>query len=566
MAYSPITFVSAFIVPPKMGSYINIDKYIYNFKILASSGIPICLFTSSELQSYIPEIQKEFPNVKFLGIINYNELWTTQYLLKYPNIGLPATDNPDKDSHEFMNIMNSKLSIMRRAIELNPFNSNHFGWIDFGILKLSKKLGTTLAYLNILSSKYTTFDKKILFISSGMPKCQDVEILKHVYWRFLGGFFMGDSESICEFDSISQQYYKLFIEKYSINIWEINLWAWMEMLGAINPCVNISGFDDSVLFVPPSFHTLIPLSKTPSISIPQIQYKYFFGTEFHPSSASFIRYNNKNILNMRYLNYWIRPSEYFTVENSRDFIISKNAMIELNSDFHPISCSEVSEKKLPPQDTRYLSIQGIEDCRLFEYENHLRFIGTNYDRISTGKLRIVMGTYETNPPSFQDFQILEPPTDTNCEKNWIPFVKGTNLYFIYKWFPLQIGTLRGNHLNIIYNQTMPLLFENIRGSSLFIQNSPTTRLCVVHYCNYRTYNKKTYLHLLVEFEEKEQSFKPIRYSKPFCFDDIGVEYCIGFEINHERYLFWISRKDRNPMFLSVPVSSIELETIPSTII
>lgn len=240
MTSTPLTFVTAFIIPPNLAPYVNIEVYIQEFKHLAISNIPICLFTSKNLEAFVYDIKRGFPNVFFAGFIEYQDLWTTKLLSTYENISLPEYTCPLKDTHEFMNIMNSKTSFMRIASEINHFQSSHFCWIDFAITKIFKNKVSTLLHLSSICSNEELFKKKYIIMPGFNSKPADIEYIKRgVFWRFCGGLFIADKECVCEFDNISQQYLKVFIQKYHINIWEVNLWAWMEMIGVFKPTVAI---------------------------------------------------------------------------------------------------------------------------------------------------------------------------------------------------------------------------------------------------------------------------------------------------------------------------------------
>jgi hypothetical protein len=54
------------------------------------------------------------------------------------------------------------------------------------------------------------------------------------------------------------------------------------------------------------------------------------------------------------------------------------------------------------------------------------------------------------------------------------------------------------------------------------------------------------------------TLRPIKYSTPFYFDKIGIEFCIGFTTISSMYHFWISRVDRDPMHICLQVESMPL--------
>ena len=56
----------------------------------------------------------------------------------------------------------------------------------------------------------------------------------------------------------------------------------------------------------------------------------------------------------------------------------------------------------------------------------------------------------------------------------------------------------------------------------------------------------------------KDTFRPIRYSEPFVFEQIGIEFCIGFTIIDEKYWFWISQFDREPVLITLDIEKFPI--------
>jgi hypothetical protein len=173
----------------------------------------------------------------------------------------------------------------------------------------------------------------------------------------------------------------------------------------------------------------------------------------------------------------------------------------------------------------------------------------------------MMGKYDYLSAELTDARIIESPKNAGFEKNWIPIYKGdqesSELYFIYHWHPIEIGKLVDNQdkleLNIeIRHETSPVVFRKIRGSSCFLLDTIEGIegwLGVVHYSEDESPTRQ-YFHRLVLLEKN--TFKPLKYTDPFYFQKIGIEFCIGFAKTPEnKYTFWISQMDRDPMVLEI---------------
>jgi hypothetical protein len=171
---------------------------------------------------------------------------------------------------------------------------------------------------------------------------------------------------------------------------------------------------------------------------------------------------------------------------------------------------------------------------------------------------MIIGDYDIKSCQYLNSKIIQPPTQTRCEKNWIPLINGNDEYFIYKWSPFEIGKINNdkNQLEIIksYEMLSPD-FHRIRGSTIFIDNINQKNLIgVVHYSEQTP--PRQYYHILVTLD-KETNL-PISYSDPFCFQHHGVEFCIGFTIKDEKYVFWISKKDNDPIMASIDINEIPM--------
>ena len=176
--------------------------------------------------------------------------------------------------------------------------------------------------------------------------------------------------------------------------------------------------------------------------------------------------------------------------------------------------------------------------------------------------------------------IQSPNQDSWAEKNWIPIVKKKEvifgdgelkemdeLMFIYKWYPLEVGVIEDGGTNgytkrlRIVDRVYPdnAIFSKIRGSTMF-EEVDEGLLGLVHYSE--EHSPRHYYHMMILLDK--ETFEVKKYSEPFCFEKLGIEFCIGFtvqewedEIDNE-YVFWISRHDRDPITMFVKCKCIHL--------
>jgi hypothetical protein len=384
------------------------------------------------------------------------------------------------------------------------------------------------------------------------------ESVNQVNWRFCGGFFLGDKESIQDFIELSKQYYLVFMNTYKVLTWEVNFWSWLETFVGWKPTWFHTMFDDGIIKIPSQFYCK-------KFADPKkISYIYPFLEDFTPSSISHVCFRGNHILNTRYINYLLMENGVYHFCDPKKYIITKNVVSILDPDlFVPKIHYIMEDESVKLEPTIYPSgsnceIFGFEDVRLYEYENKIRFIATNRNFAPVSSNRMIIGNYNLDKFSYENCKVIESPNNYQCEKNWIPIIQGQNEYFVYKWFPMEIYKVNYEsnqleHINTHFNtKTAPDVYR-VRGSSTFIEIN-NELVGIVHFSD--DCRPRSYYHMLVSLNK--ESLCPMKYSEPFCFHHIGVEFCTGFWHNDDEYIFWVSKMDRNPSMIRIPKHDIPL--------
>ncbi len=284
-------------------------------------------------------------------------------------------------------------------------------------------------------------------------------------------------------------------------------------------------------------------------------------SDFRPSSISLIKHRptptsqEQLLANIRFVNYKIRPDGGYDmmengVYNSAYWVRTKNAYQYFDpTTLEPIS-NLVMMNGLPDDIPKFhqTNIRGLEDVRLFKKNDEIYYNATTREFSYDGKNRIITGKYDLINQAFKNNITIRPPTETDCEKNWI----GHNDNVVYKWSPLEVGKIneKTKQLEIHTSHTnMPFFFERIRGSSSLI-NYEGLLWCVTHSVLYVTPRK--YYHNLVVLDPA--TYKPVKMSIPFAFYDTKIEYCLGFERVDNDFIFTYSMNDSEPHFVRVPIA------------
>lgn len=239
------TFVTAFCLIENYVPEKTLDAYFNHFKKLVDTGINIAIYVSSTVKNRLLNLIKDYPNVKLMDIIDVKDTWVYQTAHISP-IKLPSNRNPTKDTFEYMVVQNSKIEYCYRTIQKNPFNTEYFSWIDFGIFHVFKNESESIQQLKTIST--TNFIKtNVIF-----PGCwrKNSNYLTHVNWRFCGGFFLGHQDAILDMWIKYQDFFKLFLRKYNIMLWEVNIWAAMEYETDWIPIHYQADHNDSIINIP----------------------------------------------------------------------------------------------------------------------------------------------------------------------------------------------------------------------------------------------------------------------------------------------------------------------------
>jgi hypothetical protein len=234
------TFVTALIdIHEELTTDKSIDIYLSNFKKLVDTGIHIHLFIS---QAYADLVATE-PNVH-KTVIELEDLDTFRELQGVER-NLPEFRYVPKDTERFMILMNSKSEFLRRSIKENVYSTQQFAWIDFGIFHIFKN---AVPLLHRVSQQI--FRKGV-----HIPGCWERQrpSFSKICWRFCGGFFVGDVDSVLEFDNIYRGRFRSLISETGVLAWEVNVWAQFEDEGW-NPVWYRADHNDSILDVPQVLH------------------------------------------------------------------------------------------------------------------------------------------------------------------------------------------------------------------------------------------------------------------------------------------------------------------------
>ena len=261
-------------------------------------------------------------------------------------------------------------------------------------------------------------------------------------------------------------------------------------------------------------------------------------SEFHASSISLLKLDDNILANIRFVDYKIKNGLY-CYKNGK--VKNKNAYIILNNNLEPVSDIYFIKDKLTDLTSKDTFIQGLEDVRLYLNNDKIYYTAITAEYSYNDKIRIIKGEYNYKEDNLINNICIIPPTETACEKNWVTIQDK----FIYKWYPLQIGILKNNKLEIIYTKDMPKFFNKYRGSTNAFEYNNEFWFITHGIMNC---SPRKYFHQIVILDK---DYNLIKYSIPFYFEKLAIEYCLGFIIIDDIMYFSVSRNDSNPIIVKI---------------
>lgn len=282
------------------------------------------------------------------------------------------------------------------------------------------------------------------------------------------------------------------------------------------------------------------INPIPSTIKPFSTFHDSFGFDYHPSSVSVC----DGVYNVRYVNYEINRKNGDYMMKDGDYSI-----------YHPVRTKNLAihQNTLTPMEghtpRKENIIQGLEDVRLYKNKNNqLSFVASSAEY--TDGIQIVNGTYNVSAGLVENCKVIGSPTNNLVEKNWLP-ISGTN-DIIYKWAPLEIGSIANDTLKIHTKYETPGFFQLLRGSAVPIKVG-NELWALTHFVINTA--PRTYIHCFVALDPV--TYNPIKLSLPFVFQRKTIEYCLGVEsVSANEIKCLVSTMDDNPTECTINHSDI----------
>jgi len=263
---------------------------------------------------------------------------------------------------------------------------------------------------------------------------------------------------------------------------------------------------------------------------------------------------------------------------------TENWIVELDLNLKLIQAQKIED--LIVRETNPGALIGLEDGRLFVWKSQewVLFSGFSY---SAGGSKNTMMLCRLEGNQLFDAVELKSPFRKSREKNWMPWVLGEDLYFVYSCAPLEIFKYMGEGKlqRISYPKPSAASMQLRRFKpNTFISGSSQVIpwgvdfLAVVHY--------RLRMHSLQRFwmkfisKDKDYQVKKVLFrhrfivfgndfsikavSQPFCFELDGVEFCAGLAVKDKNVFISYGLLDREAKVIQMDEKKLnEMLTMPS---
>jgi hypothetical protein len=200
----------------KMDKYLDLSK-----QFLLQLPFPIIFFIDENKHTYntIYNTRKDLNLLQFTYIYIYDikKTYFYQYLEKLEelqNIYHIRNGDLEHETPLYIILNNNKFDFIDTAIDLNPFNSSHFAWIDFGINHVSLNNEAIFHWIFNIPDKV-----KQLCIN---PYTEDIpakNYFEYIYHNTAGGLFSGSIQNMKKY---SELFKKKTEEIYCDNWYQID--------------------------------------------------------------------------------------------------------------------------------------------------------------------------------------------------------------------------------------------------------------------------------------------------------------------------------------------------------
>ena len=244
---------------------------------------------------------------------------------------------------------------------------------------------------------------------------------------------------------------------------------------------------------------------------------------FTAGNSSILRLDDGGyLMNLRMVDYRYMGGAYVWADGKT--VNTRNYLVKLDAELRPKGApQEITMRYAEGVHYRDARINGVEDVRLYQRgDGRVGMYGCTANLGEGGAIQMCTGVLDEQAPAYATVAPIPSPQGRSCEKNWCFW--GERGAYVYQWSPYTLYNADTGAL--LLKKDMPPFFADWRGSSRVVAFEGRWYV-LLHRVVMRD-GRRVYIHMLVELSRT--TLAPISYSVPFCFESLGVEYCIGMDL------------------------------------
>lgn len=217
-----VTIVSAFVSNANNHPFHKNGTYLENGKLFLKSTTQKIVFLDEETFSKINDSDYNPANTK-LVLYGRPNMYYMKYIDRLTNYH--PSENPEKNTKECIMTIWNKTEYIREAIQINPFNSETYIWVDFGIRYVCNSTDQEFVEkINNLNKPVVNNQIKIggIWNITNEHYCRD--IIQQVCWFFAGGLFGGKQGPLLIFADEMRNTCEELVSTKNTATWEVNVW------------------------------------------------------------------------------------------------------------------------------------------------------------------------------------------------------------------------------------------------------------------------------------------------------------------------------------------------------
>lgn len=281
------------------------------------------------------------------------------------------------------------------------------------------------------------------------------------------------------------------------------------------------------------------------------------------NASIFVDKDQEIYVNLRLTNYTLYysnkfpdekgPLKYLYPDNDIN-IRSENILCKLDKDLNVVNSNKIEMKLDEEPNWFYI---GLEDARLFEWNNKKYICGVRRDHILEGKGRMDLSEIEIFDDKVVEVKRFSIPTPDNvesyCEKNWVPILD--NPYHWIKWTnPTQVVSF---DLKTLHTSTVKLdenkvykFPRDLKGGSQVIKWKDDYYLTITHESTYNQHDTgRRYYQRIVVWDK---NWNIVCSTREFTMMGGTIEFVTGISYYKDDVLISYGYEDNAAFILRIP--------------